>query len=163
MLEKYSWVMSKKTCLNAAQAKKPDALQWLKENQVGKWDKESLQGMLRCAAKAGAIETASWLLECGAGWDDTIVLAAVSNNQIDFVKWCKGEGCPWGDIDCLKLSKSGAHENTFDHLHNWQGWDRYKCDCGGYLRGLNAWGGELCDYSEFSEKQVGGDESDESP
>ncbi len=152
MLEKYSWIMSYKTCLNAALAKKPLVLQWLKENNVGQWDKESLQGMLRRAAEGGGIETASWLLDCGAGWDDTIVFAAVDHNQIDFVKWCKREGCPWGDIDCLKVSKSGATDQTFDELHSWKGWDQYKCNCGGCLRGLSGWGGnEMGGYSEFDE------------
>ncbi len=156
MLEKYSWPMSHETCLNAALAKKPDVLQWLKENNVGHWDKESLQDMIRRSAEGGGIETASWLRnDCGAEWDDKIVFAALNNDQIEFVKWCKRHACPWGDLDCLKLSQSGASNNTFDELHTWRGWDGYKCDCGGVLRGLGSYGGKgdgLDGYEDISEE-----------
>ncbi len=155
MLEKHSWPMNHETCLNAALAKKPDILQWLKENNVGHWDKESLQDMIRRAAEGGGIETASWLRDCGADWDDKIVFTALDHDQIEFVRWCKRKGCPWGDVDCLKISQSGASDNTFEELHRWEGWDEYKWEWGGYLKGEREYGGGdgLDGYGSYDEKE----------
>ncbi len=148
--------MNDETCLSAALAKKPDVLQWLKENSIGKWDQESVQDMMHRAAEGGGIETASWLIDCGAGWDDKIIFIALDYDQIEFVRWCKREGCPWGDIDCLKIRQSGASNDTFDELHCWKGWDEYKCNCGGCLKGLGGWEG----YGDYGGDEEGYDEEE---
>jgi hypothetical protein len=119
---------------SAAKAPTTDVLKWLRSSRplYERWSDESLRDMMRSAAEFGRINNGAWLLEsCRARWHEKTLYLASYRNHLDFVKWARDRGCPWGTWSrtanfCTTFRNERAHAETFSWLHSH---DLFPCQC----------------------------------
>ncbi len=77
-----------KVCMEAACAPTVDVLKWLNDQNIGKWDDDTMINMMTMAARLGHIPIVQWLHEYkGVELLPAVPNAAASHGRLDFLRY----------------------------------------------------------------------------
>lgn len=94
----------------AASKGRIDVFKWLLEKNVAM----DADCVLVIAAAEGHLDMLKWLRAEGYPWDNSLCPIAVSNSQVEVLKWAIENGCPYYLEDCLDVLAQVRHNTEFN-------------------------------------------------